>query len=123
MGQGLRNLRAATAALGFAALLAGASPGSAQEVSAEQRARLDAAFQELLENPTDLDKTYAYAKMAEAAGDYEGAITSYERLLLFNPDLPRVKTELGVGKDGAAGFLAQKQTSPSSPCRPRRGDG
>lgn len=74
----------------------GPQPASAQEVSPEQRAELEAAFAEILKDPTNLDKTYEYAKLATAYGDYEAAITSYERLLLFNPDLPRIKAELGV---------------------------
>lgn len=68
----------------------------AQEISAEGRAELEALFDEILKNPTDLDLTYKYAQEATRLGDYEAAITAYERLLLFNPDLPRVKAELGV---------------------------
>ncbi len=80
-----------------AALAAGwSAPALAQNVPEAQRQALEAAFQELIQDPTNLDKTYAYAKQATAAGDYEAAITSYERLLLFNPDLPRVRAELGV---------------------------
>lgn len=80
---------AAVFALGPASVLA-------QAVSSASRARLEAAFAEVIADPTDLDKTYAYARLATELGDYEAAITAYERLLLFNPSLPRVKAELGV---------------------------
>ncbi len=106
--------------LGALALLS--SPkADAQNVSPEMRRELDAAFQGILADPTNLDKTYDYAKMATAAGDYEAAITSYERLLLFNPDLPRVKTELGIlyyrlgSFDTARSYLTDALKSPGVP--------
>lgn len=74
--------------LGFSAV--------AQEVSPEARAKLRALFEEVIKNPSDLDLTYRYAQEATKAGDYEAAVTAYERLLLFNPDLPRIKAELGL---------------------------
>ncbi len=90
------RLRTLAGALVVALAFGGADGARAQEVSPEARAQLDAAFAEVLKDPTNLDKTYAYAQLATEAGDYEAAITSYERLLLYNPDLPRVKAELGV---------------------------
>lgn len=76
--------------------IATVSGAAAQEVSPEDRAKLRAMFEEILKDPSNLDLTYAYAQAATQAGDYEAAVTAYERLLLFNPDLPRVKAELGV---------------------------
>ncbi|MDC0360432.1 tetratricopeptide repeat protein [Alphaproteobacteria bacterium] len=91
------------------ALTAGwVNPATAQNVPEAQRQALEAAFEELIKDPTNLDKTYAYAKQATAAGDYEAAITSYERLLLFNPDLPRVRAELGVLYYRLGSFSAAK---------------
>ena len=58
--------------------------------------RLDALFERMMDDPADLDTTFAYARLATEAGDYEAAITAYERLLIINPDLPRVRYELGV---------------------------
>lgn len=79
---------------GFFATLA--TPAAAQEVTPEDRARLEEMFEKITRDPTNLDLTYEYAIFASKAGDYEAAITAYERLLLFNPSLPRVKAELGV---------------------------
>ena len=94
---------------------------AAQDVSAENRARLETMFDEILKNPTNLDLTYDYARLATAAGDYEAAITAYERLLLFNPSLPRVKAELGVlyyrlgSFDTAKAYLEQALSEGDAP--------
>lgn len=69
---------------------------TALPVSGTPQERLDELFERMMENPADLDTTFAYAKLATESGDYEAAITAYERLLIINPDLPRVRYELGV---------------------------
>ncbi len=58
--------------------------------------QLEDAFQRMLANPADLDTTFEYAELAVALGNYEAAVSALERMLLFNPDLPRVRLELGV---------------------------
>jgi len=50
----------------------------------------------MLERPADLDVAFEYATVSVLAGDYEAAISTFERMLIFAPDLPRVKLELGV---------------------------
>jgi len=74
------------------ALAQGASPDADPAVKAE----FEAAFQDMLRDPSNLDKTFRYAELAVKVGDFEAAITALERMLLFNPDLPRVRLELGV---------------------------
>jgi hypothetical protein len=59
-------------------------------------AKKDQLFQEMLANPANLDATFAYADVAAKLGDNEAAISALERMLLFNPDLPRVDLELGA---------------------------
>ncbi len=39
---------------------------------------------------------FAYATLSTRLGDYEGAITALERMLIFAPGLPRIQLELGV---------------------------
>jgi tetratricopeptide (TPR) repeat protein len=56
----------------------------------------DAAFQEMLRRPADLDVLFKFATVAGQTGDLEGAISALERMLLINPNLPRVRLELGV---------------------------
>jgi tetratricopeptide (TPR) repeat protein len=76
------------------------APASAQVLSAAERTPLEAQeqtlFEQMLRNPADLDATLAYADVAARLGDNEAAVTALERLLLFNPNLPRVDLELGT---------------------------
>ncbi len=70
-----------------------------QGFSDEERSALEkeyeAAFQAVLKDPGNLDKTFRYAELAVAVGDLEGAISALERMLIYNPKLPRVRLELG----------------------------
>lgn len=56
----------------------------------------DALFQQMYRSPSNLDISFKFAEQAVARGDYEAAIGALERMLFFNPNLPRVKLELGV---------------------------
>jgi len=85
-GAGLRILAAAL-------LLAAAAPAAAQP--ADLRAEFDAAFQAMLSDPGNVDKTIRYAELASRIGDAEAAIGALERLLLVNRDLAKVHLELG----------------------------
>jgi hypothetical protein len=58
--------------------------------------QFDQAFDHMLQDPSNLDKTFEYAELGIKIGDYEAAISALERMLLYNPDLPRVRLELGV---------------------------
>ena len=50
----------------------------------------------MYKSPSNLDVSFKFAEQAVARGDYEAAIGALERMLFFNPNLPRVKLELGV---------------------------
>jgi hypothetical protein len=52
-------------------------------------------FQGILAQPGNLDNTLKYAALAPA-GDVESAISTYEQLLFYNPNLSSVRFELGV---------------------------
>ncbi len=56
----------------------------------------DVLFQQVLNDPSNLDISFRYAELATQQGDYEAAIGALERMLFYNADLPRVKLELGV---------------------------
>ncbi|HXN87835.1 MAG TPA: tetratricopeptide repeat protein, partial [Methylocella sp.] len=91
------------AVCGFFALALVVMPlgrAAAQEVSSQDKAALEAQkealFQQMFRDPANLDVTFAYADVSARLGDYEAAVSALERMLLFNPDLPRVQLELGA---------------------------
>jgi tetratricopeptide (TPR) repeat protein len=67
--------------------------GSASALIADD---YDALFKAMYKDPSNLDISFRFAEQAVARGDYEAAIGALERMLYFNPSLPRVKLELGV---------------------------
>lgn len=77
-----------------AAIQAAASEG--EEAREELRRRYDALFQVMLNDPRNLDAMFEFAQLATRLGEYEPAISTLERMLIFNPDLPRVRLELGA---------------------------
>lgn len=80
-----------------AAALSVVSVAHGQEASQSAlRARYDELFQQTLREPTNLDVAFQFAEIATRLGEFEEAIATLERLLLFNPDLPRVRLELGI---------------------------
>ena len=86
----------------FAGVLAGvfwlaavATPAGAQAVS-EVAKNLDPAFATALTNPGSLPAALTYAVSSTQAGDIEFAISTFDRLLFYNPKLSRVRFELGV---------------------------
>jgi tetratricopeptide (TPR) repeat protein len=88
--------------VGGVALAAFLAPllATAQAVAAEDRpaleAQKEALFQQMFRDPANLDVTFAYADVSARLGDYEAAVSALERMLLFNPNLPRVQLELGA---------------------------
>lgn len=56
----------------------------------------EAAFEKVLNDPANLDTSFSHAELAIRIGDFEAAISSLERMLIYNPALPRVRLELGV---------------------------
>src|SRR5262245_21642640 len=89
--------------------------------SPELKKQYDAAFEETLTKPGDLDVLFKYAGLANQMGDYEGAVSALERMLLINPDLPRVRLELGVlyyklgSYEASRTYLETALKSPSLP--------
>jgi hypothetical protein len=59
-------------------------------------AQKEALLQQMLRDPSNLDVAFAYADVSARLGDYEAAVSTLDRMLLFNPDLPRVQAELGA---------------------------
>ena len=111
------------ASLALLTALALGYPAMAQAPAAtpEQEKQYDAAFQEMLRKPADLDVLFKFATIASQTGDLEGSISALERMLLINPALPRVRLELGVlyyrlgSYEVAHTYLAATLKSPGLP--------
>lgn len=88
----------------LAALVAGLAEASAVHAEtvqapssqADLKHAYDAAFQQMLMQPANLDVLFKFATLATQTGDFEGAVSALERMLLADPDLPRVRMELGA---------------------------
>lgn len=91
----------------------------------ELESQYDAAFEEMLRRPADLDVLFKFATLATQTGDLEGAISALERMLLINPELPRVRLELGVlyyrlgSYEVARTYLERALASPNLPAEVR----
>lgn len=113
------------------AALVAAIPVAAQQTTpvADTRAAYDAAFEETLRKPADPPTLLRYAELAVQVGDFEGAISALERLLLIDSDQPKIKLELGVlyyrlnSYEAARGYLesARASSSASSETKERAG--
>jgi hypothetical protein len=88
------NLIADAVALSFCFAVS-INPVSAQTIS-EFAKDTDPLFQRLLANPANLDNTLNYAVAVAKSDDVEAAIGTYEQLLFYNPNLSRIRFELGV---------------------------
>ena len=73
-----------------------ASPPAAPLSHADKLIAADLLFKRLLLKPDDLDAGFRYAELETELGDYEAAIGALERMLYYNPNLPRVRLQLGV---------------------------
>jgi|GEM_PF-3026412 len=67
--------------------------GAADE---DLRARQAELFEQMSEEPANLELMFEYALTALRLEDNEAAISTLERMLFFNPNLSRVKLELAV---------------------------
>ena len=106
-------------AVAVAALVVGGhTSGFAAEASEQRR---EALLQEMLARPNDLDLAFEYAKLSADAGDYEGAISTMERMLIYAPNTPRIQLELGIlyyrlgAYDVARSYFEQVLANPSVP--------
>ena len=53
----------------------------------------EALFRQVLRDPSNLDLSFRFAEAATRRGDYEAAIGALERIVFYNPNLPRVRLE------------------------------
>jgi len=82
---------------GLLVLLGGQFAAAQEESGNEAALRIEQQqlFERLRARPDDLDAMFAYAVVSMRLRDYEQAIATLERMLIYRDDLPRVKLELG----------------------------
>lgn len=66
------------------------------EVLKETQIERQRVFDSIIEDPTNLENLFNYANLSILVGDLEAAIGIFEQMLIYKPDLPRIKLELGV---------------------------
>lgn len=105
-----------------AALAQGAPQGAQVSLSHEQlRARQAELLAAMMRDPADLDIAFEYANLSARMGDYEAAIGTFERMLIYAPGLPRIQLELGVlyfrlgSFDAARSYFEQALQAPNVP--------
>ena len=98
------------------------SSAAIQRLSPEQiDARRQALLQQMMASPGDLDLAFQYAELSSQVGDYEGAISTLERMLIFAPNTPRLQLELGIlyykigSYDVARSYFATVISNPAVP--------
>ncbi|MCZ6744691.1 MAG: hypothetical protein O7D31_08455, partial [Alphaproteobacteria bacterium] len=82
---GTAIVKAASRGFAFFIFLVWLVPAFAQQQGAEPeslQAQYDAAFQEVLRSPGNLDVMFKFAAIAVRLGNYEAAISTLERMLL-----------------------------------------
>jgi Flp pilus assembly protein TadD len=50
----------------------------------------------MLQDPSNLDVAVEYVSLSSQVGDYEAAVSTLERMLIFAPNTPRLQLELGI---------------------------
>ncbi len=86
--------RTAAIVLSLTALCASVKAQSTADV--DLRAQQESLFQAMLQDPDNLEIMFDHALTSISLQDYEAAISTLERMLIFNPGLNRAKVELGA---------------------------
>lgn len=68
----------------------------AQASAFAQASSLDVLFEKLMEDPTNLELNFEYANTAIKEGELDTAMATYERMLIVNPELARIKLDLAA---------------------------
>jgi hypothetical protein len=87
----------------------------------EIEARREALLKQMIARPSDLDLAFEYAQLSSQVGDYEGAVSTLERMLIYAPNTPRIQLELGIlyyklgAYEVARSYFEQALSNPNLP--------
>ncbi|ODA68396.1 hypothetical protein A7A08_00219 [Methyloligella halotolerans] len=128
MKAGCGHLAAIMAAL--CVVLCGCAPAfaststvaKAQPLTPSQiESRREAMLVEMMARPNDLDLAFEYVKLSKMAGDLEGAVSTLERMLIYQPNTPQIQLELGIlyyqlgAYEVSRNYLQQAKVNPATP--------
>ena len=115
-----RGLFGIPLAVAFLWLSGGTALGQPTPAHTELDDEVVTLFQAVMKDPTNVDANFHYAEAAVKLGNYEGAISALERLLLYNPNFPGVKIQLAelyirLGSYATArAYLDQVESAPDT---------
>jgi tetratricopeptide (TPR) repeat protein len=93
------------------------APASRDQIEDRRQALLRLMFQD----PSNLDVAFEYAALSSQVGDYEAAVSTLERMLIFAPNTPRLQLELGIlyyrlgSYEVSRSYFAQVVANPNVP--------
>ncbi|XSG82371.1 MAG: hypothetical protein ACPW61_00905 [Methyloligella sp. ZOD6] len=104
------------------ALAASSTVAKAEPLTPEQiERRRQAMLVEMMARPNDLDLAFEYVKLSKMVGDLEGAVSTLERMLIYQPDTPQIQLELGIlyyqlgAYEVSRNYLEQARVNPATP--------
>ncbi|MEM6623435.1 MAG: tetratricopeptide repeat protein [Pseudomonadota bacterium] len=104
------GITAAAIGVGFSASVQAQSTGGGVLTTTSEleslRAEQSDLFDRMLAAPDDLDLMFEYAQLSIRLQDFEAAISTLERMLIYRQDLPRVRLELGVAYFNLGSYAA-----------------
>ncbi|MGB8710166.1 MAG: tetratricopeptide repeat protein [Methyloceanibacter sp.] len=98
-----------------------AAPDSTPASRDQIEDRRQALLRLMLQDPSNLDVAFEYAALSSQVGDYEAAVSTLERMLIFAPNTPRLQLELGIlyyrlgSYEVSRSYFAQVVANPNVP--------
>lgn len=102
----MRSWRVGRLAAVLIALLSSQSLSAQETGNDALRRQQKALFQQMIRDPSDLDAMTRHATVSVQLQDYEAAIATLERMLIFEQNLPRVRLELGTAYFNLGSYAA-----------------
>lgn len=103
-----RSVAQLAALIGFLASGAASAQDATSDETAALQERQKALFAQMLDAPDNIQLMFDYAEVSIRLRDYEAAISTLERLLVFRQDLPRVRLELAVAYFNLGSYEASR---------------